>query len=129
VKHKSHVKVDTIVHVKTTLKAYSLYMNQKECYDQNDIRVVSKNTGVEYTKKIGFLSGAYIQLALQDRYSKEIMEEMKLGENVIDIQKEYTYERGNRSKVLSIYVVEKEAKAVDEILCNLKSPRYTYISY
>jgi len=42
VKRKSHVKVDTIVHVKTTLKAYGLYMNQKEYCDQNDIRIVSK---------------------------------------------------------------------------------------
>ena len=37
VKRKSHVKVDTIVHVKTTLKVYGLYMNQKEYCDQNDI--------------------------------------------------------------------------------------------
>jgi len=31
--------------------------------------------------------------------------------------------------VLAIYAVQDEAKEVDEILCNLKSPRYSYISY
>jgi len=53
-------------------------MNQKEFYNSNEIRIIKKNTGLEYTKKIGFLSGTYVKLASQDRYSKEITIEMKL---------------------------------------------------
>ena len=129
VMRKKQVKVETIIHVKTSFKAHGLYMNQKEFCDSNEIRIIKKNTGLEYTKKIGFLSGTYVKLASQDRYSKEITMEMKLQENTLDIRKEYTYERGHRSKVLAIYAVQDEAKEVDEILYNLKSPRYSYISY
>jgi len=129
VKRKDIVRVDTIIHVKTHLKAYGLYMNQKAYCNHNDIRIIGKNTGFEYTKKIGFLSGTYVQLASQEKYSNEIIEEMELDPNVIDIKKEYTYEKGKRSKVLSVYAVEQEAKVVDELLYSLKSPRYSYMSY
>lgn len=129
VKRKDYVKVETIIHIKTELKAYGLYMNQKEYCDQNDLRISGKNTGFEYTKKIGFLSGTYVKLASQEKYSDEIIEAMDLNQNLIDIKKEYTYEKGTRSKVLAIYAVEREAKEIDEVLCDLKSPRYSYMSY
>ena len=104
-------------------------MNQKEYCDSNKLCIIIKNTGLEYTKKISFLSGTYVKLALQDRYSNEITEEMNLQENTLDNRKEYTYERGNRLKVLTVYAVEAEAKEVDKMLCNLELPRYIYISY
>jgi len=66
IKRKKQVKVETIIHVKILLKAYGLYMNQKEYCDINELRVITKNTGLEYTKKIGFLSGTYVKLASQD---------------------------------------------------------------
>ena len=129
VKRKDYVKVDAIIHIKTQLKACGLHMNQKEYCDHNDLRISGKNTGVEHTKKIGFLSGAHVKLASQEKYSNEIIEEMELDQNLINIKKEHTCEKGNRSKVLSVYAVEREAKEIDEASCELKSPRYACMSY
>ena len=70
--------METIIYVKTLLKAHRLYMNQKEYCNSNELHVITKNTGLEYTRKIGFLSGTYVKLASQDRYSNEITEEMNL---------------------------------------------------
>ena len=87
---------------------------------------MTKNAGLEHAKKVGFCSGTCINLALQDRHSKKIMEDMKLGENVIDIKKEHMCERGHRSKVLAIYAIESEAKEKDNISYAIESLRYSY---
>ena len=78
--------METIIHIKTLLKAHGLYMNQKEYYDSNELCIIIKNTGLEYIRKIGFLSGTYVKLASQDQYSNEITEEMNLQENTLDIR-------------------------------------------
>ena len=129
VKKKKYVKGETIVQVKTKVSAHILYMNQKEYCDSNNIHVMLKRTGLEYTKKIRFLSGTYVKLASLDYYINKIIEEMNLEDNTIDIKKRFTYERNTRSKVLTVYAIEEEAKEVDEKLCELVSPGYKYVSY
>ena len=54
---------------------------------------------------------------------------MNLEEEIIDIKKRFTYEKNTRSKVLTVYAIENEAQDVDERLCEIKSLRYTYVSY
>ena len=48
---------------------------------------------------------------------------------MIDIKKEFTYEKGKRSKVLSVYAITSTAKEINEKLCIAKFSRYKYISY
>ena len=97
-------------------------MNQKEYCDSNNIQIVSKRTGLYYTKKIEFLSGTYIKLASTDYYIDKLIEDMVLDVNSINIKKRFIYERNSRSKVLTVYEIQEEANEVDEVLCNLVSP-------
>jgi len=48
---KKYVLVETILQVKTKASAYALYQSKKEYCHSNKIRVGSKNTYMEYTKK------------------------------------------------------------------------------
>ena len=58
VKSKKCVKVKTIIQVKTKASVHSLCQNQKDYCDQNNIKIISKKAGLDYTKKIRILSGA-----------------------------------------------------------------------
>ena len=60
IKNKKKTKVETMIEVVSAMAAYGLYQEEKEFCDQNRIRIGSKNTIMEYTKKIGFLVGAYV---------------------------------------------------------------------
>ena len=106
-----------------------MYQNQKDYCEQNNISISTKKTDLEYTKRIGFLSGTYVQLASPEYHIDEIIKEMKLQDCSIDIKKRFTYEHNSRSKVLSIYAVQDEADEIDEVLCKIQSPRYRYLSY
>ena len=70
------------------------------------------------------MSGTYVQLASPEYHIDEIIKEMKLQDCSIDIKKQFTYEHYSRSKVLSIYAIQDEADEIDEVLCNIQSPRY-----
>ena len=129
VKRKKYISVETIVQVKTKASAYGLYQNQKDYCDQNNISIIGKRTGLAYTKKVGFLSGAYVKLASVDYHIDEIIDELKLDDKSIDIKKRFTYERNSRSKVLVIYAVHEDADEIEENLLKMKSPRYKYVSY
>ena len=106
VSKKKYVLVETILQVKTRASAYVFYQSEKEYCDSNNIRVGWKNTCMEYTKKIGFIIGIYVKLASLKYYIEELSNNIKLEERLIDIKKRFTYERGTRSKVLTIYAVE-----------------------
>ena len=106
IKTKKYVKVRTIVQIKIKVNTYGLYINEKEYCDSNNIRVVSKRTGMENTKKIGFLSKTYIKLASLEYYIREIIKEMNLDNKITDIAKKFLYERKYRPKVLVVYIVE-----------------------
>ena len=76
----------------------------------NNITIGSKNTYVEYTKKIGFLVGAYVKIALPKYYIKELSKILGIPKKVLDIKKSFAYEKGLRSRVLIAYAIERRAK-------------------
>ena len=51
---KKKTRVKTILEVHTSATACALYQTEKDYCEQNNIRTGSKNTNIEYTKKIGF---------------------------------------------------------------------------
>ena len=63
IQKKQYILVKTILKVKTEASAFNLYRNQKEYCDDKKIKVSTKNTILEYTNKIGYLSDTYVKLA------------------------------------------------------------------
>ena len=127
---KKHTKVEIMLEVKTSLTAYELYQREREYCDKINVRIGSKNTCMEYTKKIGFLVGAYVKIASPKYYINELSNIIETTQKVIDIKKSYTYEKGLRSRVLVVYAIESEAKEIDEWLSEkVQEKRYRYISY
>ena len=115
--------------MKTEASAFNLYCSQKEYCDDKKIKVSTKNTILEYTNKIGYLSDTYVKLASPKYYIDDLKEKLQIDEGLIDIKKEFTYEKGKRSKVLSVYAITSAAKEINEKLCIAKFSRYKYISY
>jgi len=128
--HRKHyVTAEMIVSVKTNESAYSLYMKEKDYCEKYHIHVSSKNTIMEYTTKIGFLTGTYVKVASPKYYISDLQRRLDINCNLIEVKKEYTYDKGKRSKVLVVYAIEKEAEKIDEMLKMLKTKRYRYLSY
>ena len=46
----------------------------------------------------------------------ELNERLTTEEGSINVKKQFTYDKGSRLKVLVVYVIESEAREVDEIL-------------
>jgi len=119
-----------MLEVVSSMTAYELYHEEKEYCEQNKIRIGSKNTIMEYTKKIGFLVGTYVRVASPKYYIDELSKILKTSAKVIDIKKGFTFEKGLRTKALIVYAIEREAQMIDEILNdNVRNKRYRYISY
>ena len=129
VKKKKCTTIETIIQVKTKASACGLHKNQKEYCDQNNVSISGKRTGLEFTKKVGFIAGTHVKLASVDYHVDEIIDTMELDGKSIDIKKRFTYERNSRSKVLSVCAVNEEADQIDEKLLKLESPRYKYVSH
>ena len=126
---KQSITAEMIVEVETNESAYSLYLKEKDYCNKYNIRVSSKNTIMEYTTKIGFLTGPYVKIAAPKYYITDLKRKLDITNNLIDVKKEYTYDKGKRSKVLAVYAIEKEAENIDAQLKRLKSKRYRYLSY
>ena len=60
IQKKYYVLAKLIVLVKITASAFNLYYNQKDYCDDNKSKVSTKNTILEYTNKIGYLSDIYV---------------------------------------------------------------------
>ena len=128
--NKKRTKVETMLEVLSPMTAYELYHAEKQYCDQNKIRIGSKNTIMEYTKKIGFLVGTYVRVASPRYYIDELNKILKTSAKVIDIKKGFTWEKGLKTKALIVYAIEREAKVIDEILIeNVDNMRYRYVSY
>lgn len=82
---KKHVTAETILEVQTKSSAFEIYQEEKEYCDSNNIRIVSNNTFVEHTKKIGFLVGSHAKLASLNYYINELSDHVTIKEDVIDI--------------------------------------------
>ena len=83
-----------IVSVKTNESAYSLYMKEKDYCEKYHIHVLSKNTIMEYTTKIGFLTGTYVKVASLKYYISDLQRRLDINCNLIKVKKEYTYDKG-----------------------------------
>jgi len=118
-----------IAMVKTKKTAYELYLSEEKYYQDYNIHISSKNTIMEYTTKIGFLTGTYVKIAAPKHYIKDIRQKLNVKDKIIDVKKEYTYDKGKRSKVLVVYATEESADQIDKQLGNIKSKRYRYVSY
>ena len=94
IRKKTYILAETIVMVKSNKSAFQLYHNQKDYCDKNQIKLSSKNTILEYTSRIGFLSDTYVKLASLKYYIKDLNQKLQIKEGKIDIKKEYTYEKG-----------------------------------
>jgi len=129
IKKKKSMLAEMMVLVKTENTAYNLYEDQKEFCDKYLIKVATKRTTMEYVKKIGYLTGTYVKLASEEYYIKDISKRLKIPSGMIDIKKEYTFEKGKRSKVLSVYVIEKKALEINEECSKLTNNRYQFVSY
>ena len=64
---------------------------------------------MKYTKKIGFLVGTYVKIALPKYYIIELSNTLEITNKIIDIKKGFTYEKSFQSKVLVVYAVEKKS--------------------
>ena len=78
---------------------------------------------------MGFLTGPCVKLASPKQCVNELNERLTTEEGSIDVKKQFTYDKGSRSKVLVIYAIESEAREVDEMSCVMKSPRCKHVSY
>ena len=113
---KKGVVVEAIIEVDTNHSTYALYQNQKKTHDEEKIRLQTKKTEMKFAKKVGYAVGPNVQLASPMEYAKEIQDLAHINQSLIEIKKEYTYERGQRSKVLVTHAIEQNAKEIDEIL-------------
>jgi len=58
-----------------------------------------------------------------------IEEVNKLYKGIIEIKKQVTYERKDKSKVLIIHVIESEVEEIDLKLFNSMFAQFSYLSY
>ena len=124
VQRKKYILAEIITKIKTTETAYSLYLKEQEYCTKYNIHVSSKNTIMEYTNRIGFLTGTYVRIASPKYYIADLTKRLNIREKIIDVKKEYTYEKGQRSKVLVIYATEEKADQINEQLSTIKSKQY-----
>jgi len=129
VKNKNSVTAEIIMSIKTKETAYSLFTNEKDYCRKHNIYVSAKNTIMEFTNKIGFLIQTYVKIASPKYYIDDLSKKINVTEKIIDVRKAYTYDKGERSKVLVVYATENEASSINNKLSNAKYDRYKYISY
>ena len=78
---------------------------------------------------MGFIVGSYIHLALSNNYTQQIESTIARDLKLIEIKKQMTFERKERSKVLAVDTVKSEAEDIDFAMVNLKFKNFRYLSY
>ena len=127
IQHKEYVKAELITMVKSQETAHGLHRVEEKYCQSHNIRVTSKNTIMEYTTKIGFLTGTYAKIASTKYCVEEVKERLQVQENLIDVKKECTYDKGKRSKALAVHATQDCAAQFDKML-DIKSKRFRYAS-
>ena len=117
-----------MVFLKSNNTAYNLYQDQKEFCNKYLIKVSTKRTMMEYANKIGYLTGTYDKLAPVEYYMNDISRRLKLSEGIIDVKKEFTFERNIKSKVLAVYAIKSKASEINEEFSKLINTRCQFIS-
>ena len=76
--------------------------------------ITTKTIGPEHTRKVGFLTGVHLKIALVPQYRDQLKEELELEDDVIELRKEIVYQNNYKSKVLAIYSILSRADNVDQ---------------
>ena len=84
----------------------------------------TKETEMEYTKRIRMISRAYIKIADTKNYNEIITNKIKIPERMIEVRKQYVYERNMWSKMMVVYAMEKEAFKIDLQLTSMDTPTF-----
>lgn len=114
---KQCITAEMIVEVKTNESAYFLHLNEKDYCNKHNIHVLSKNTIIEHTTKIGFLTGTYVKIAAPKYCITDLQRKLDITSNLIEVKKECTCDKGKRSKVLTVHAIEREA---EKLMSSLK---------
>ena len=83
---------------------------------------------MEHVNKIECLTGTHAKLASLENYVEDINSRLNVSSRIIDIKKEYTYEKGKQSKALMIYVVASHVNQVLEAMKKIKNARCKFVS-
>ena len=124
---RKNTKIEMIFAIHTSYSAYQLYQNQKEIFDNENIRITTKRTNMLYTKRIGFILGPYLKLASVTEYEKEMNKMLELQEGNIEVKKEFIYESNAKTKALVIYALENKAKELDYKLYSAENKHLQYV--
>ena len=83
---------------------------------------------MKFAKKVGCAVGPNVQLASPIEHANGIQDLAHIDQSLIEIKKEYTYERGQRSKVLVMHAIEQNAKEIDKILHSTMFKHFKHVS-
>ena len=84
---------------------------------------------MKYAKRIGFLTGPYVQLASVQEYEQQINKLLNLEQGTIEVKKELIYESGAKTKALVVYAVEDQAKEIDANAYAAEKKQFKYVSF
>ena len=129
IRKKNKTIVECFFQVCTEVSTYKLCLNQKEFCEKYSMRISTKNTDLEHTKRIGFIIGPNIQMAAPEAHVNQINAEANLDDKVIEIKKKVTFERGTSSKVLMMCALEDEANTADKTMFDTEFKRFQHVSY
>ena len=54
---------------------------------------------------------------------------IQVVDKLLEMQKQYIYEKNMRSKIIVVYAIEKEAQEIDLHLTKIKMPTFQYFSF
>ena len=83
---------------------------------------------IEYVMRIGFIIGVKYKLASINKYAQEINKIIQVEDRVLEIRKDYTFERDVKPKVLVMYCIENKMKHIDKRLLGIKHDNIKYVS-
>jgi len=129
IKTKKQTKVELMLAVYTTYTAYQLYKHQSKIFETENMKISTKRTIMQYTKRIGFLTGPYVQLASVQEYEQQLYDVLNIEKGAIEIKKELIYESGAKTKALVLYAVENRAKELDAQLYSNQQKNFKYVSF
>ena len=126
-------KKSTIIHIMiavyTELSTYQLYDKAKEICEKFNISASSKQTIMEYTKRIGMISGPYVKLASTIKYNETLNNHIDIESKLLETRKQIVYEKNMKSKIIVVYAVEKHVNELDLQLVKMQSTTFQYISF
>ena len=115
---KNNIYAELYIQLHTQYTTYQLYQYQKQLCDSKWLKLETKKTILEHTRKLGYIVGPHVKLASSENYTNQIESTIKINEGLIEIKKQTTFERKERSKVLAIYAVDSKASEIDFAMVN-----------